>query len=229
MSARSTDTAILVFSRTARSEAAAKTFSARSGKAGNEAIAQRLIAQTLATARQTKLPVLLHYTTQADHKAFGERLAAAVESAFTKGYTRLIVVGNDSPDLSAALLLDAADQLHQHPLVLGPAADGGVYLIGIQEQAFHRYSFVALPWNSAVLQHGWLTYPGATAIWLPALPDLDFPDDVACWLSRSPSWAPLAQQLRSILAGAKRPEWLDRTGLCLTGAAYKPQLRGPPC
>lgn len=229
MSATSTDTAILVFSRTARREAAAKTFCARSGKAGNEAIAQRLIAQTLATARQTKLPVLLHYTTQVDHCAFGEQLAAAIESAFAKGYTRLIVVGNDSPDLSAALLLDAAAQLRQHPLVLGPAADGGVYLIGIQRQAFHRHSFVALPWNSAALQDGWLDYPGATAIWLPALPDLDFPDDVARWLRRAPAWAPLAQQLRSILAGAMRPKWPDLAGQRSTGAGHKPRLRGPPC
>ena len=229
MSATSTDTAILVFSRTARSEAAAKTFSARSGKTSNEAIAQRLIAQTLATARQTKLPVLLHYTTQTDHFAFGERLAGAVESAFAKGYTRLIVVGNDSPDLSAALLLEAAAQLRRHPLVLGPAADGGVYLIGIQRQAFHRHSFVALPWNSAALQNGWVEYPGATAIWLPALPDLDFPDDVARWLSHAPAWAPLVRHLRSILAGAMLPRWPDLAGLLSTGAGQKPPLRGPPC
>ena len=44
---------------------------------------------------------------------------------------RVVLIGADSPDLPAAILTEAFEALGEHNAVLGPAADGGYYLIGL--------------------------------------------------------------------------------------------------
>lgn len=61
----------------------------------------------------------------------GERLANALRAALTRGYSGAVVIGSDSPDLSAHLITRAIELIASHDLVLGPCADGGYYLIGV--------------------------------------------------------------------------------------------------
>jgi radical SAM protein with 4Fe4S-binding SPASM domain len=74
--------------------------------------------------------------------ALGERLAAVFDDLFAAGAARAIIVGSDSPSLPAeylerglALLAGATDS---DTLVLGPAADGGYYLIGVAAGTWRR-------------------------------------------------------------------------------------------
>lgn len=61
----------------------------------------------------------------------GERMRATMEGLFARGATAVALVGSDVPHISAATIADACALAVQDPdaLVLGPAADGGYYLI----------------------------------------------------------------------------------------------------
>jgi rSAM/selenodomain-associated transferase 1 len=64
---------------------------------------------------------------------------------------RLLLVGSDCPDLSAELLRDAFVALRTHDLVLGPAFDGGYYLIGVHNQSASlvcQTLFQGIPWST---------------------------------------------------------------------------------
>ena len=61
----------------------------------------------------------------------GARMDAAFREVVGAGFDRVILIGSDCPDLTPAILADAAQRLTDHDLVLGPAADGGYYLIGL--------------------------------------------------------------------------------------------------
>ena len=63
----------------------------------------------------------------------GARMERAVEDAFNQGEKKVLVVGSDCPDNRAANILKAVKFLNDGPCVLGPATDGGYYLIGLCE------------------------------------------------------------------------------------------------
>ncbi len=61
----------------------------------------------------------------------GARMAAAFEEAFRRGAQRALLIGTDVPGLSRELLIEGFASLEDHDLVLGPAQDGGYYLVGL--------------------------------------------------------------------------------------------------
>ncbi|MBI1228076.1 MAG: DUF2064 domain-containing protein [Bacteroidetes bacterium] len=170
------NTAILIFTRTDEQEASAKTFVQGISRSGNIAIAQHLIHHTLGTALKTGLPVIVSMGSDQVGDTFGERFAHAIEGVFAEGYENVIAIGNDCPTLSAPLLLGAARRLENGGLVLGPAMDGGVYLLGISENCFDRAAFTALPWETSYLQSGLSAYAESQSIgisWLIKKSDVD--------------------------------------------------------
>ncbi|MCY3771362.1 MAG: TIGR04282 family arsenosugar biosynthesis glycosyltransferase [Gemmatimonadetes bacterium] len=62
----------------------------------------------------------------------GERLSNAFAVFLKKGWDKTVVLGGDSPLLPHAFVEEAFDSLDRHDVVLGPAADGGYYLIGLR-------------------------------------------------------------------------------------------------
>ncbi|WP_333654686.1 TIGR04282 family arsenosugar biosynthesis glycosyltransferase [Dissulfurispira sp.] len=64
-------------------------------------------------------------------KDLGERMLNAVQWLFEKGYNKVVLIGADSPDLPARYIEDAFLKLNYYELVIGPAVDGGYYLIGM--------------------------------------------------------------------------------------------------
>ena len=56
----------------------------------------------------------------------------AFEEAFDAGYSEVIVIGSDLYDLSTADLQDAFRRFSESEVVLGPARDGGYYLLGMK-------------------------------------------------------------------------------------------------
>src|SRR5262245_23401301 len=80
----------------------------------------------------------------------GHRLSRFVEARFRAGATALVLVGADSPTLPVAFVDQAFRELERCDVVLGPAADGGYYLIGCSR--FHPWLFDGITWGtSAVL------------------------------------------------------------------------------
>lgn len=62
----------------------------------------------------------------------GERLREGFRSLAARGYQRIVVLSSDSPHIPAATIAEAFAALGKHDAVLGPARDGGYYLLGLR-------------------------------------------------------------------------------------------------
>ena len=81
----------------------------------------------------------------------GERLADAFARAFGRGATRVAIVGSDAPGLTRETALQALEALTEADVVLGPAEDGGYYLIALR--APHPELVRGIDWSTpAVLR-----------------------------------------------------------------------------
>jgi len=115
----------------------------------------------------------------------GARLTAAFSAAFAGGARRVVAIGSDCLDLTPELLHEAFDALCRVDAVVGPALDGGYYLIGLGRAI--PAAFAAVPWSSpdtltATLDR--LQAAGAAVHLLRSLRDLDTPGDLDALLPR---------------------------------------------
>jgi rSAM/selenodomain-associated transferase 1 len=76
----------------------------------------------------------------------GERMAFALNALFLQGYQRAVLIGSDAPDVPLTFIERALEQLLAKDLVVGPAVDGGYYLIG--ESGHHPELFEDIPWST---------------------------------------------------------------------------------
>lgn len=110
----------------------------------------------------------------------GERMANAFEVAFDGGCKKVVMVGTDLPDLSADIINAAFDRLSDHDYVIGPALDGGYYLIGMR--AMNRAVFRHISWSSSLVLDQTLERVRelqASVTLLPSLTDVDTAEDLA--------------------------------------------------
>ncbi len=63
----------------------------------------------------------------------GERMSNAFVRSFAQGYDKVVIIGSDCYDLSAEVIDEAFEALDEHDFVLGPANDGGYYLLGMRK------------------------------------------------------------------------------------------------
>jgi uncharacterized protein len=103
----------------------------------------------------------------------GERMENAFAEAFAAGFDRVVIVGSDLPGLSADLLREALRMLEQGP-VIGPARDGGYWLLGLREPTPSLFRDVA--WSTpgvlaATLER--FARLGGRPAFLPELVDVD--------------------------------------------------------
>jgi uncharacterized protein len=79
---------------------------------------------------------------------FGRCLLHAVQAMFARGFAASCVLNSDSPNLPTALLVQAARALLApgERIVLGPAEDGGYYLLGMK--AAHAHLFAGIAWST---------------------------------------------------------------------------------
>ena len=73
----------------------------------------------------------------------GARMSAACDEAFRRGAARVVIVGSDVPGLTRGDVRLALASLQDHDLVLGPAQDGGYYLIGLGQRRPSLFEGVA--------------------------------------------------------------------------------------
>jgi len=123
----------------------------------------------------------------------GRRMAAAFEDSFRRGYRRVMLIGTDCPDIAGRHLAAALAALADHHLVIGPAADGGYYLIGLRGESVghRRVLFEDIPWGTAdVLSHTLAVARGRgwSHSLLETLADVDLPEQLPLWerVSRGP-------------------------------------------
>lgn len=81
------------------------------------------------------------------HGSLGDRLISAFSQAFDKGATKVVVIGTDTPNLTADILQAAYNALDSVDVVIGPALDGGYYLLGMKKM--YPTLFKNIPWSTA--------------------------------------------------------------------------------
>ena len=116
----------------------------------------------------------------------GARLSQTFETMFARGYTRVLIVGTDVPSLPLDHYQQALALLESHDLVLGPALDGGYYLIGLKRTAHDL--FVGIPWSTERVLG--MTQDKATTLGLktasiPPWRDVDTIDDLHALIESS--------------------------------------------
>jgi len=79
-------------------------------------------------------------------KNLGARMMAAFVTAFQQGYNKVVIIGSDCPDLQQGILKDAFKSLDEQDMVIGPAKDGGYYLLGMK--VLHPEVFQHNKWST---------------------------------------------------------------------------------
>ena len=77
----------------------------------------------------------------------GERLCRAFRDAFESGAKRVVVIGSDCPAVTPSDIEKAWGALATHDVVLGPATDGGYWLIGLQ--SLHEAILSGILWSTS--------------------------------------------------------------------------------
>jgi rSAM/selenodomain-associated transferase 1 len=76
----------------------------------------------------------------------GDRMFEAFSLLFNKGYKQCIIIGSDCPDLSKEIIDSAFGKLKTNDIVIGAAADGGYYLLGMKK--LHSSLFKDKNWST---------------------------------------------------------------------------------
>jgi len=115
----------------------------------------------------------------------GERLSSAFGELLAEPGDRAIVMGSDCPDLGPAVLVEAFAALEDRDLVLGPARDGGYYLIGLRRPAPALFEGVSWGTDQVLGQTlGRAEGMGLRVARLAVLDDIDTPDDLVRFVAR---------------------------------------------
>jgi len=173
------------------------------GPAGAARLHRQLVAITLDTARlvrrrtgatievrstgaSTRQMRTLFGTDVAFHDQgdgdLGKRLLTAAADAFATGEKQVVIVGTDCPLLSVDRVNEAFGALAMHDVVIGPAVDGGYYLIGLK--AAHKKLFDGIDWGGPRVLAQTLdrcARAGLAYALISPLSDVDTADDLAAW------------------------------------------------
>ena len=107
----------------------------------------------------------------------GKRMHNAFRDAFSKGYKKVVIVGSDLYDLKAKDINKAFEQLSKCDVVIGPAVDGGYYLLGMK--IMHSQIFQNKDWGtSTVFQSTINNLQNENVFLLHELNDVDIYDDM---------------------------------------------------
>lgn len=110
----------------------------------------------------------------------GERMQRAFQQAFALGASKVVIIGSDCALLSSEIIATAFQKLAEFPFVVGPATDGGYYLLGMN--AYHPEVFAQIEWSTETVLPTTLERIQQLQkdyFLLPALPDIDYESDWA--------------------------------------------------
>lgn len=146
------------------------------------------------------------------HASLGDVLFSATRELLAEGHDCVVLVNGDSPTLPERFMSEAIERLHRDGdrLVLGPASDGGYYLIGLKQP--HRMVFSDIPWSTEAVTRATLERAAAARLECALLPEWYDVDDAETfgWLREE-----LAGQSRRFTGGAVAAStraWLAASG-----------------
>ena len=109
----------------------------------------------------------------------GERLARAFHESFAGSSQRVVIIGSDCPTVCRADIESAWHSLLTKSVVLGPASDGGYWLIGLREP--QPGLFENVPWSTSTVLETTLAHARNTGLSFHCLRELSDIDTAADW------------------------------------------------
>ncbi len=191
MISQTPDPVVFIFCRWPMPGEAKTRLIPRFGPDGAAAIYGRLLAHTIAVVRGSGVAFELRVT-GAPPAAFRDRFGADIvaidqgdgdlSDRLRRAPAPAILIGSDCPGLTPAILRSARDTLTTNAAAIGPASDGGYYLLAIGEPA--DFAFADMIWSTADVFRETVARFAANGIHpaiLPELGDVDEPDDLEHW------------------------------------------------
>ncbi len=161
------------------------------GAHGAATVHRRLVEHTLAVVRESLLDFRV-YTTGASLKLFRHWLGNDVSlieqgegdlgARLARASSPVLLIGGDAPAMTALHLQTAAAALASANVVVGPAVDGGYWLLGLRTAM--PWLFDTMPWGTdqvLSLTLDRLAERQITPLLLERLDDIDRPEDLARW------------------------------------------------
>lgn len=142
----------------------------------------------------------------------GARMERAVREAISDGAEAVVVIGADCPQLSRAHLAAAFTALDRHEVVLGPAVDGGYYLIGMRR--FWPELFRGIAWSTGAVLAQTLAAARAHAgecHLLEPLRDVDEAGDLVAWADLPAVQAAGRGRVSVVIPACNEASYLPRT------------------
>lgn len=165
---------------------------------GNEQalwVYEQLLAKTVSTLSQLPYEVVVYYHQQVPTQRLpipqaiqhlpqqgqdlGARMHHAFQWGFDHGYGPICIVGSDLWDLTPTLVHTAFTYLEKKEVVIGPASDGGYYLLGLNKPTPRLFENISWSTNQVLNQTKALLDPETLAL-LPEHNDIDTFDDLHC-------------------------------------------------
>jgi rSAM/selenodomain-associated transferase 1 len=118
----------------------------------------------------------------------GDRMRNAFSDVFARGVEQAVLLGSDLPDIDMRIIDTSFEFLRKTDGVVGPAEDGGYYLIGLRKDRFNGDLFSGIDWGTASVFRqtmGQFRAAGLSAHILPTRRDIDTHDDLAAFYRRS--------------------------------------------
>ena len=194
------------------------------GEDGALDLYKRFVLDILDTLAQTGVPVSICHTSTDSGTAItgwlgegrhyvpqeggdvGERMEKAFQRAFAGGASRAVLIGSDIPDLQPEVFSEAFQALDRNDAVIGPARDGGYYLIGFRNDTLLPALFHGIEWSTnTVLKEtlAILAQARRTVHLLPLWGDVDTIEDLKDLADRGRLSAFRSSRTMSYLSGMK--------------------------
>lgn len=109
----------------------------------------------------------------------GERMQVAFSVTFQNKYKQVVLIGTDCPYLTSEIIAQAFEMLNGNDVVIGPAKDGGYYLIGMNQ--IQSEIFKNIPWSTEIVLKETIKKCAQLQLKYALLPILSDIDDAEDW------------------------------------------------
>lgn len=154
-------TALIIFVRKPELGKVKTRLAAQVGDEKALEIYKKLLAHTISIAKKSNAEIFIFSTDISDDNwngfnlekqidgNLGEKMSNAFQTLFENKYSEVIIIGSDCPALTEVHINKAAELLDSSDLVIGPAKDGGYYLLGMKN--YHPEIFENKNWSTSTI------------------------------------------------------------------------------
>jgi len=117
----------------------------------------------------------------------GQRMRNAFQKVFAESTQQALLIGTDIPDLDPGIIEQAFHVLSKNDMTIGPAEDGGYYLIGFNSHTFCKDVFNGVSWGSGQVFKETMQKARQLSLRVHTLPkwlDIDTPEDLELFYRR---------------------------------------------